>query len=82
MIKKSDFNAGNPYSCWLREEILGELAEYKRGEKNLISKHKIKVTDGLSEYVLREVKRFDDYPPPLQKVAKDIIRRELGETLE
>lgn len=24
-LTKADFNAGSPYSCWLREKMLGEM---------------------------------------------------------
>ena len=80
-LSKKDFNAGSPYSCWLKEELVGEVSAHLYGMKNrgLIKKYKVYVDDE-TENVIMNTSKFDDYPTDLQRVATDIIRMELDET--
>lgn len=32
-LKKENFNAGSPYSSWLKEEVAGEIGAHLDGEK-------------------------------------------------
>ena len=82
-LSKVDFNAGSPYSCWLKEKMTGEVGAYLYGFENrgLIKKHKIYV-DNITNDIIMNAKKFDDFPEGLQKVAVDIIRAELDKTFE
>ena len=83
-LKKSDFNAGSPYSCWLKEEIIGEIANYKNGFKNrgLVEKYNIRIFDGMDHVIMDHIGKLDDYPEPLRRMAVDIIRAELDPAFE
>lgn len=83
-IDKSCFNAGSPYSCWLKEEVTGEIGNYRYGLKNrgLVKKHNIKLFDGIEDYIMENVGKFDDYPDELKAMAIDIIRAELDPTFK
>lgn len=77
-MKKEDFNAGSPYSSWLKEELVGEVTGHLHGMKNrgLVKKHKIYV-DNETENVIMGIKKLDDLPDDLKKIAVEIIRMEL-----
>lgn len=79
-LKKENFNAGSPYSCWLKEELVGEISARLHGMKNrgLVKKYKIYVDDD-TENIIMNIKRLDDLPDDLKKIAVDIIRIELDE---
>ena len=83
-LKKSDFNAGSPYSCWLKEEIIGEISDYENGfeKRGLVKKHNIKLFDGMDSYIMENISKFDDYPDELKAMAADIIRAELDPTFK
>ncbi len=83
-LKKSDFNAGSPYSSWLKEEIIGEISDYKNGMKNrgLVKKHHVKLFDGIESAIMNCIQKFDDYPEDIRNMATDIIRMELDKTFE
>lgn len=80
-LSKKDFSAGSPYSCWLKEEVIGEISAHLHGMKNrgLVKKYNIHVDDE-TEYVIMNVSKFDDLPNDIQLVAADIIRMELDKT--
>lgn len=77
-LKKEDFNAGTPYSSWLKEELLGEVYNPSMGFKNrgLVKKYKVYVDDD-TEGVIMGISKLDDLPKDLKKIAVDIIRIEL-----
>ena len=80
-MKKEDFNAGSPYSSWLKEELIGEISGHLHGLKNrgLIKKYRVYVDD-TTENIIMNIKKLDDLPNDLKKVAVDIIRIELDKT--
>ena len=82
-LSKENFNAGSPYSSWLKEELIGEISAHLHGMKNrgLIKKHKIYVDDE-TENIIMNVSKFDELPADLQRVAVDLIRMELDETFK
>lgn len=77
-IKKEDFNAGTPYSSWLKEELMGEVYNAQMGFSNrgLVKKYRIYVDDD-TESVIMGIKKIDDLPDDLKLVAVDIIKAEL-----
>lgn len=79
-MKKEDFNAGSPYSCWLKEELVGEVSAHLHGfeSRGLIKKHRGYV-DADTESIIMSISKLDDLPDDLKKVAVDIIRAELDE---
>lgn len=83
-VRKSDFDAGSPYSCWLREEVCAEINEHLHngGGNGLIKKHKAYVDEDSEYIVMNLIKSLDDYPEDLRKVAIDIIRDKLDPTFE
>ena len=83
-LKKSDFDAGSPNSCWLREEVCAEIDAHIYGVecRGLIKKHQVYIDDETSHVVMNVVKCLDDYPSGLRAVAVDIIRAELDPTFE
>lgn len=82
-MNKQDFNAGSPYSCWLKEELVGEAMASLYGMKSrgLIKKYKIHVDDE-TENVIMRITKLDDLPDDLKKVAVDIIRMELDKNFK
>ena len=82
-LKKEDFNAGSPYSCWLKEELVGEILGHIHNLKNrgLVKKHKIYVDD-TAEDVIMNIRKLDDLPDDLRNIAVDIIRIELDNDFE
>ena len=83
-MTREDFNAGTPYSCWLCEQVIGELCNKRNGfeDRGLIKKYGIRVSERLLDYVMYAVRRLDDYPGDLRKLAVDIIRMELDNDFE
>ena len=79
-MKKEDFNAGSPYSSWLKEELVGEVTGHLHGLKNrgLVKKYKVYVDDEI-ENIIMGIRKLDDLPDDLKKIAVDIIRMELDE---
>lgn len=79
-MHKEDFNAGSPYSSWLKEELLGEVYNSSMGFKSrgLAEKHGYHA-DEETESVIMGIQKIDDLPDILKKIAEDIIRMELDE---
>ena len=77
-LKREDFNAGSPYSSWLKEQLVGEVSDQLNGFENrgLIKKYKVYVDDSTIDAIMK-IKKLDDLPDDLKKVAVDIIRSEL-----
>lgn len=77
-LKKENFNAGSPYSSWLKEQLVGEVSDHLNGFENrgLIKKYRIYVDDSTIDEIMK-IKKLDDMPDDLKKVAVDIIRSEL-----
>ena len=77
-LKKENFNAGSPYSSWLKEQLVGEVSDQLNGFENrgLIKKYRIYVDDSTIDEIMK-IKKLDDLPDDLKKVAVDIIRSEL-----
>ena len=77
-MKKEDFNAGSPYSSWLKEELIGEITGHIHSLKNrgLVKKYKVYVDDK-TENTIMGIKKLDDLPDDLKKIAVDIIKIEL-----
>lgn len=82
-MNKKDFNAGSPYSCWLKEELVGEVSAHLHNFENrgLIKKYKVYV-DNETENVIMGITKLDDLPDGLKKVAVDIIRMELDKSFK
>lgn len=82
-MNRQDFNAGSPYSCWLKEELVGEVTSHLYGMKNrgLVKKYKVYVDDE-TEAVIMGITKLDDLPDDLKKIAVDIIRMELDENFK
>lgn len=82
-MSKQDFNAGSPFSSWLKEELVGEVNNHLYGMKNrgLIKKYRIYVDDE-TENVIMGITKLDDLPDDLKKVAVEIIRMELDENFK
>lgn len=78
-LKNRNFNAGSPYSCWLREQMYGEM--HDKHNRGLVKKYGIRVTDE-TDRIIMSVRELDDYPKRLRKVAVEIIRAELDENFE
>ena len=78
-LHKADFDAGSPYSCWLKEEVTGEIGNYMGGMKNrgLVKKYGIPVFEGIEDFIMDKVTVFDDYPDALKAMAIEIIQTEL-----
>lgn len=83
-LQKSDFNAGSPYSSWLKEEIIGEISDYRNGFENrgLIEKYNVDLFDGIEFVIMDKVGKLDDYPEPMRNMAIKIIKTELDPTFE
>ncbi len=79
-LKKENFNAGSPFSCGLKEELIGEIVNPKRGfeSRGLVKKYRIYVDDDTVDIVM-SIKKLDDLPDDLKKIAIDIIRAEWDE---
>lgn len=79
-LKKEHFNAGSPYSCWLKELLTDEVYCHLHGLKNrgLVKKHRAYVDD-TTENLIMNIRKLDHLPDDLKKVAVDIIRMELDE---
>ena len=77
-MKKDDFNAGSPFSSWLKEELVGEVSAHLYGFENrgLVKKHKVYVDDD-TEGIIMNITKLDDLPDGLKKIAVDIIKMEL-----
>lgn len=79
-MKKNDFNAGSPYSSWLKEEMISEL--FDSDNRGLAKKHNVKADKYAMTFIYECVEKLDDYPDDLRKIAVDIIRIELDSTFE
>ncbi len=79
-MNKEDFNAGTPFSSWLKEELIGEIHGHLHGMKNrgLVDKYKAHVDDH-TEKTIMTARKYDDLPTDLKKIAADIIKTELDE---
>lgn len=57
-MNKEDFNAGSPYSSWLKEELIGEITGHLHGLKNrgLVKKFKIYVDDETENIIMGIIK--------------------------
>lgn len=77
-MQKKDFDAGSPYSSWLKEELVGEVMGHLHGMKNrgLVKKYKVYVDDE-TEDIIMSIRKLDDLPDDLKKIAVDIIKIEL-----
>lgn len=67
------FKAGSPYSCRLREELIGELADYKNGFGSKIIE-KLKPNTNIPEDILYNYKTVEDLPEDWRNVAYEIIK--------
>ena len=86
-MTKEHFNAGSPYSCWLKEEVIGEVVNPLSGIKNrgLAKKFKIHVDEKNDDEIVEKIMatgKLDDYPDDWKKVAVEIIRMELDDTFK
>ena len=82
-VRKEDFNAGSPYSSWLKEELVGEIQAHLHGFKNrgLVKKYNVHV-DERTENKIMSIKRLDDLPNGLKKIAVEIIKTELDKNFK
>lgn len=82
-LNKSDFNAGMPYSSWLKEELYGEVFNSLAGFKTrgLAEKYKVPANEETENRIM-SAKKLDDLPERLRKIAVDIIRDELDKDFE
>jgi len=62
-MHKEDFNAGSPYSSWLKEELLGEVYNSSMGFKSrgLAEKYGYHA-DEETESVIMGIQKIDDLP--------------------
>lgn len=83
-LKKEHFNAGSPYSEWLKEEMCGEISATIHGMDNLglVDKLNVKIDNETTDYIMTCISKFDDYPPDLKKLAIEIIKLKLDENFE
>ena len=79
-MKKEDFNAGSPYSCWLKEEMMSEL--FDSDNRGLAKKHNVKADEDARLFISDCVAKLDDYPEGFRNIAVDIIRIELDSSFE
>ena len=79
-MKKEDFNAGSPYSCWLKEQLTGEVLAHLHGCENrgLVKKYRVYVDED-TEAVIMNITKLDDLPDELKQIAVDLIRMELDD---
>ena len=81
-LKIEDFDAGSPYSSWLKEQLIGEVADYKNGfGSSLVKKYKIKIDD-TTEQTIMNITKLDDLPDDLRAMAVEIIQIELDRSFE
>lgn len=81
-MKTEDFNAGTPYSSWLKEQLIGEVADYQNDlGGRLVKKYDVKVNDTTEETIMN-IEKLDDLPDDLRQMAVDIIRSELDPDFE
>lgn len=79
-LTKEDFEPG-PYSCWLREQLLGEAFNPKT--YGLFKKYNvIDYDDDYLYYIIMNFCGIDSLPLDLRKIAEDIIRLELDDKFE
>ncbi len=81
-LTKKDFNAGSPYSSWLKEEMIGEVGNRLCGfkDRGLATKHRLRVNKrNVDKFIdiIMHTRKLDDYPYRLRRIAVDIIRMEL-----
>ena len=76
-LKIEDFNADSPYNSWLKEQLIGEIADYQNGfGSSLVKKYKIKIDD-TTEQTIMNITKLDDLPDDLKAMAVEIIQNEL-----
>lgn len=77
-LSKEDFNAGSAFSCWLKEELVGEISNHLAGYKGrgLIKKHNVRVDNKTIEFIM-SITKFDDLYGGLKQIAIEIIKMEL-----
>lgn len=77
-LRKEDFNAGSPYSSWLKEELTGAIQDYPENYqgRNLVRKHHVRVTKN-TEWDIMCARKLDDLPKEIKSMAIEIIRRDL-----
>ena len=81
-LKIEDFDAGSPYSSWLKEQLIGEVADYKNGfGSSLVKKYKIKIDDTTVQTIMN-ITKLDDLPDDLRAMAVEIIQIELDSSFE
>ena len=82
-MQKKDFDAGSPYSSWLKEELVGEVMGHLHGMKSrgLVKKYKVYVDDE-TEDIIMSIRKLDDLPDDLKKIAVDIIKIELDSSFK
>lgn len=82
-MQKKDFDAGSPYSSWLKEELVGEVMGHLHGMKNrgLVKKYKVYVDDETEDTIM-SIRKLDDLPDDLKKIAVDIIKIELDSSFK
>ena len=82
-LRKEDFNAGTPYSSWLKEELIGEIDGYLHHMDNrgLVKKHRVRVDDKTEDKIMY-IKKLDDLSYGLKEIAVDIIRMELDKNFK
>lgn len=76
-LSKENFNAGSPFSCWLKEVLRNEVVGHIRGSKpsGLIKKYKVYVDED-TENIVMGIGKLDDLPEGLRQIAIDLIRQE------
>lgn len=79
-LTKKDFDPG-PFSCWLREELLGEVYPMEFNTRGIVTKLGVKVYDS-DDDIIMNFHGLDDLPDRLRRVAVEIIRAELDPGFE
>lgn len=79
-LTKKHFDPG-PFSCWLREELLGEIFPARNEARGIVKKLGVKVYDS-DDDIIMNFHGLDDLPDRLRRVAVEIIRAELDPDFE
>ncbi len=76
-MNTKDFNAGTPQSSWLKEQLIGEIADQKNGFGSpLIKKYNITIDDSTEDLIMN-IGKLDDLPDNLKEMATEIIKTKL-----
>ena len=73
-MNAKDFNSGSPHSSWLKEQLIGEIADQKNGFGSSLTKKYNVTIDDSTENLIMNIGKIDDLPDDLKKMAIEIIK--------